>query len=167
MDEVLSIEGTTYESCSTATWYGWHAGYGRRGIKERLGAFIGHDSLPFHAAYRALYGSLKTCQHCLERSPLEADIEANIARRLRAQGIRPVETQVRTPAGIADIVTPTTVYEVKLVLSRVSLFQAVGQVSLYARELERPKRIIVGQRTPETDRLAARIRLLGITVEAW
>jgi len=166
MDEILSVEGTTYESCSDATWYGWNSDP-RRGIKGRLARFIGHDSLPFHAAYRALYSSLKTCRHCLERDPREADIEWNIARRLKAQGIRPVETQVRTPGGIADIVTPTTVYEVKLALTRVSLFQAVGQVSLYAPELERPNRIIVGQWTPETDRLATRIRLLGIDVEAW
>jgi hypothetical protein len=166
MDEVLSISGTSYETCPDVRWYGWPAG-ARQGIKARLGRFIGPDSPPFHAAYRALYGSLKTCRHCLERDPREADIETNIARRLRARGIRPVETQVRTPAGIADIVTPTTIYEVKLSLTRVSLFQAVGQVSLYARELERPNRIIVGAWTPDTDRLAARIRLLGIDVEAW
>jgi hypothetical protein len=39
-------------------------------------------------------------------------------------------------------------------------------VSVYARELERPKRVIVGQWTSETDRLAASIRKLGIDVEA-
>jgi hypothetical protein len=167
MDEILSIEGTSYETCSDGAWYGWNIGNARRGIKARLRRFIGGESGVFFAAYRALYRSLKTCRHCLERDPREADIEANIARRLRAQGIGPVDTQVRTAAGIADIVTPDTVYEIKLSLTRVSLFQAVGQVSLYARELERPRRIIIGAWTPETDRLAAHIRKLGIEVEAW
>lgn len=167
MDEILSVEGTTYESCSTATWYGWHAGVPRRGIKARLARFIGDDSLPFHAAYRALYGSLKTCRHCLERDPREADIEANIARRLRADLALDGPHTLSTQAGIADIVTPDSVYEVKLELSRVSMFQAIGQVSVYARELERPRRVIVGQWTRETERLAVHVRKLGIVVEVW
>jgi Holliday junction resolvase-like predicted endonuclease len=167
MDEIRSVEGTTWESCTQTVWYGWNSNSPRKGIKGRLARFIGPDSLPFHAAYRALYGSLKTCLHCLERDPREADIEASIVRRLKAQGIKPVEQQVRTLAGIADIVTADTVYEVKLELSRVSLFQAVGQVSVYARELERQHRVIVGQWTKETDRLAASVRKLGIRVEAW
>lgn len=167
MDEVMAVEGASWETCTQAVWYGWATRDPRKGIKGRLGRFVGFDSLPFHAAYRALYGSLKTCRHCLERDPREADIEANVAARLKARGIRPVEQQVRTRAGIADIVTPDAVYEVKLSLTRVSLFQAVGQVSVYARELERPNRVIVGQWTNETNRLAASVRKLGIAVEAW
>jgi hypothetical protein len=167
MDEVLSIPGTTYESCTDGTWYGWNVGNPHRGIKARLRKFMGGETPVFFAAYRALYGSMPICRHCLERDPREKDLENTLAYRLKAQGIRPVDRQVRTSAGIADVVTSDTVYEVKLWLTRVSLFQAVGQVSVYARELERPNRVIVGQWTAEADRLAASIRKLGIQVEAW
>lgn len=167
MDEILSIPGTSWETCPESVWYGWAAGGPTKGIKRRLERFIGDDSVPFFAAYRALYGSAPICRHCLERDPLEKDLENNLAYRLRAHGIRPVERQVQTRAGIADVVTADTVYEVKLWLNRVSIFQAVGQVSVYARELERPNRVIVGLWTPETDRLAASVRKLGIDLEAW
>jgi hypothetical protein len=166
MDEVRAVPGTTYESCSDGTWYGWNIRNARRGIKARLCRFVGGESPVFFAAYRALYGSLPICRHCLERDPREADLEWALVRRLEGVGIRPIERQVRCRAGIADVVTADTVYEVKLSLTRVSLFQAVGQVSVYARELERQNRVIVGQWTPETDRLAASIRKLGIQVEA-
>jgi hypothetical protein len=167
MDEVRSVLGSTYESCSDGAWYGWNIRNPRRGIKARLRKFMGGESPVFFAAYRALYGSLPLCRHCLERDPREADLEWVLVRRLEGLGIRPIQRQVKCRAGIADVVTPDTVYEVKLSLTRVSLFQAVGQVSVYARELERPKRVIVGQWTPDTDRLAASIRKLGIDVEAW
>lgn len=167
MDEVRSVPGRTWETCAETQWYGWHTRDPRKGLKGRLARFIGDDSPVFFAAYRALYGSLPLCRHCLERDPLEADLETTLADRLRALGIRPVDRQVRTRSGIADVVTSDTVYEVKLHLTRVALFQAVGQVSVYARELERPRRVIVGQQTHETDRLAAAIRKLGIEVEGW
>lgn len=166
MDEVRSIPGTTWESCPDSVWYGWAIRDPRKGIKGRLGKFIGADTPVFHAAYRALYGSLPICRHCLERDPREADLENALVYRLQRLGIRPIERQVKCRAGIADVVTADTVYEVKLSLTRVSLFQAVGQVSVYARELERPNRVIVGQWTNDTDRLAASIRKLGIAVEA-
>jgi hypothetical protein len=166
MDEIQAIPGTSYETCSDATWYGWNIGNARRGIKARLRTFMGGESPVFFAAYRAIYGSRPMCRHCLERDPLEADLERALVRRLEAIGIRTVAQQVRCRAGIADVVTPDTVYEVKLWLTRVSLFQAVGQVSVYARELERPRRVIVGQRAPDTERLANSIRKLGIAVEA-
>jgi hypothetical protein len=164
MDEVRAVSGTTWETCSETQWYGWHTRDPRKGLKGRLMRFIGDESPVFFAAYRVLYGSLPICRHCLERDPREADLEYALARRLRAFGIRPVEHQVRTAAGIADVVTPDTVYEVKLRLTRVSLFQAVGQVSVYARELERPRRVIAGRWTPETDSLVPSILKLGIRV---
>lgn len=167
MDEVMAIKGTSWETCPESLWFGWASRDPRKGIKGRLGAFVGHDSVPFHAAYRALYGSLKTCMHCIERDLLEADIEANVAIRLHRRGIRPVQRQVHCQAGIADIVTADTVYEIKLDLSRSSLFSAIGQVSVYARELERPNRVIVGRQTPETGRLIESVRKLGIKVELW
>lgn len=165
MDEILAIHGTSYETCSDGTWYGWNIGNARKGIKARLRKFMGGESPVFFAAYRAIYGSRPMCRHCLERDPREADLERVLVRRLNALGVKPLDEQVRCRAGIADVVTADTVYEVKLSLTRVSLFQAVGQVSVYARELERPNRVIVGQWTSETDRLAASIRKLGIQVE--
>lgn len=66
MDEVLSVEGTSYETCTQSVWYGWAARSPRKGIKGRLARFIGMDSPQFWAAYRALYRSLPPCRHCQE-----------------------------------------------------------------------------------------------------
>lgn len=66
MDEVVRIEGRNYQTCPVAVWYGWAIGDARKGIKGRMARFIGADSLPFHAAYRALYRALPSCQHCMK-----------------------------------------------------------------------------------------------------
>lgn len=166
MDEVRAISGTSHASCSDATWYGWN-GDPRRGVKARLRKFLGGESGVFFAAYRALYAMLPICRHCLERDPREADLEAHLVSRLVRLGIRPVDRQVRTGAGIADVVTPDTVYEVKLYLTRVSLFQAVGQVSVYAACLGKPRRVIAGYYAPGTEALIEAVKLAGVEVELW
>jgi hypothetical protein len=165
MREVRVLPGLDYDTCSTQRWYGWKRG-AKSGIKHRVKRLCGDDTAVFWAAVRALQGSLRLCRHCLERDPLEADIEWDIARTLKAQG-HDVATQVWTPSGVADVVTEDMVIEVKLWLSRVSMFQAVGQVSVYAAELGRPKRAIVGQATRETASLLAGVRRLGIMVKEW
>lgn len=74
----------------------------------------------------------------------ELEMELRLCRILDSEGIA-YERQVRTPAGVADVVTSQTVYEVKLDLTRSALFKAVGQVTLYAAALKRPRRVIIGR----------------------
>src|SRR5436190_5280465 len=97
MDEVRSVAGTTYGSCSDATWYGWNSRL-ERGIKWRLRTFMGGESGVFFAAYSALYAMLPLCRHCLERDPREADLEAHLVYRLNRLGVRPIQRQVKNRA---------------------------------------------------------------------
>lgn len=165
MDEVKAARGTDRETCLLNRWYGYTDI--KRGIKHRIKRLTGNDTAIYWAVLRELDGQMtKLCRHCMERDPLEADLEWDLAKRLEAAG-ETVGRQVRTPWGRADIVTADTVYEVKLRLTRVSLFQAVGQVMVYAAGLKKPKRVIYGQRTSETDSLVEGVRSLGIEVEVW
>jgi hypothetical protein len=94
----------------------------------------------------------------------EKELEAMYAAVLESRG-EVVRRQVRTAAGIADIVTDDAVIEVKLNLTRAALFSAVGQVTVYAAELGRPRRVVFGYRVPGTEKLIDAIRLAGIEVE--
>jgi hypothetical protein len=80
-------------------------------------------------------------------------------------GARSFGGRFGTAAGIADIVTDDAVIEVKLNLTRAALFSAVGQVTVYAAELGRPRRVVFGYRVPGTEKLIDAIRLAGIEVE--
>ena len=163
--EVLVVKGVDYRSCPMNQWYGYENR--ARGIKYRLSKLVGNDSPEFWAAYAFLCRELKICRHCLGRDLTEADIEGDVIARLRDAGLH-ARRQVRVPSGIADIVTATAVYEVKLWLTRDSLFRAIGQVTLYAAELGGDRqRVIIGQRTDETDVMGNSIRKSGITLDAW
>jgi len=69
-----------------------------------------------------------------------------VARHLRDRRI-PYEREVEVGAGglRADFVTPDSVIEVKRVLGRVEIYQAVGQGQTYCRYLQRAKLIVIGQ----------------------
>jgi hypothetical protein len=61
-----------------------------------------------------------------------------------AQLTEPFKTQVPCVAGCADIVTPTTIYEIKPILIGHGFFQAVGQVLLYQNALvPRPRYAVI------------------------
>jgi hypothetical protein len=69
-----------------------------------------------------------------------------VARHLRDRRI-PYEREVEVGAGglRADFVTPDSVIEVKRVLGRAEIYQAVGQGQTYCRYLHRAKLIVIGQ----------------------
>jgi hypothetical protein len=66
----------------------------------------------------------------------EADFETLACRELEKQGI-PYRRQVRCPVGVADIVDPKFVYELKVQPDRNNIYCAVGQAILYAQTLKR------------------------------
>lgn len=68
----------------------------------------------------------------------EHELETKLCRALRARGIH-YDRQVRTAFGRADVVTQDTVFEVKLHLTRSTVFAAVGQVTMYAAALNRTR----------------------------
>jgi hypothetical protein len=74
----------------------------------------------------------------------EKRLELEFGKSLSGQGI-PVQHQVRCEHGIADIVTPDAIYEVKASLSRGNIYRAASQVLLY-RNCINPsaKAVIVG-----------------------
>jgi hypothetical protein len=166
MNEVRSVIGVDYETCSVNRWYGFSDV--RTGLKYRAQKFVGGTEPPvWWSVYHALSGAFRPCLHCLERSLLEADIEAGVANVLKVYSI-PSQRQVATSAGIADIVTDEAVYEVKFSLTRAALFQAVGQVTCYAAALDsNRRRVIVGQETPEFWTLYPHIKAAGIEIKLW
>lgn len=96
----------------------------------------------------------------------ERELEAAYAKQLAANG-HAVRRQVRTEAGVADIVTDDAVIEVKLHLTRSALFGAVGQVTAYAACLGRPRRVVFGYGVEGTDAVIAALEASGVEVVAW
>lgn len=97
---------------------------------------------------------------------LERSIENAYASILAHRGHK-VQRQVRCSNGIADIVTDTAIYEIKLRLTRESLFQAVGQVLLYRQAIDPTLEAhIVGQDGGVAE-LVGPLKELGITVTFW
>jgi hypothetical protein len=92
-----------------------------------------------------------------------------IAAALAGQG-ECVREQVRTPAGIADIVTDTAVYEIKFFLSRLVFFEAIGQALIYRQASDPSLRaVVVGFRDPRSDiaDLVPHAQQLGVEVLFW
>ncbi len=93
----------------------------------------------------------------------EQALEERLCRTLDDNGIR-WDRQLRTEAGIADVVTDEAVYEVKLVLDRSSLFKAYGQVTVYAEVLGRKRRVIVGYPVRGLDAVVEAIERQGVEI---
>jgi hypothetical protein len=96
----------------------------------------------------------------------ESELEEAYARNLTRAGLN-VRRQVRTSAGIADIVTDDSVIEVKLWLTRSALLSAAGQVTAYAAVLNKPRRVIFGYEAGASGGLTDALRLSGIEIVAW
>lgn len=102
------------------------------------------------------------------RPQTEQDFEEMLCYLLESEGIS-YRRQVRTGCGIADVVTADTVYEVKLELTRPVLFKALGQVTMYAAALRKPRRVIFG-RQPDSDdfeELRRIVHLTGVRINAF
>lgn len=97
----------------------------------------------------------------------ESELEAAYAAQL-GRSDENVERQVRIPGvGIADIVTDDAVIEVKLWLTRSALFSAVGQVTVYAAALSKPRRVVFGYDAGTPQTLIDAIRATGVEVVEW
>lgn len=102
----------------------------------------------------------------MDEASVERELEAAYARDLEREG-ETVRRQVRTEAGIADIVTDDAVIEVKLRLTRTALFSAAGQVTAYAICLKKPRRRVFGYFVPGTQALISSMEASGIDVITW
>jgi len=96
----------------------------------------------------------------------EKKIENTLIKRLKKQGI-PAEPQFRCSAGIADIVTPFAIYEIKLRLTRDSLFHAIGQVLLYRESIDPSLQAIVVGVNSGIEDLIPIAKKIGVEVELW
>ena len=96
----------------------------------------------------------------------ESELEEAYANQLDRLGAN-VQRQVRTSAGIADIVTDDAVIEVKLWLTRSALLSAAGQVTAYAAVLNKPRRVIFGYESTASIGLENALRQAGIEIVSW
>lgn len=100
---------------------------------------------------------------------IEQEIEEALCLDLARSGVE-AQRQVRLRCGVADVMTPDAIYEVKAALTRDSIVQAVGQLSIYRAEADdgHPWRlIVVGRETRETAALLPTLAKLGVEVELW
>jgi hypothetical protein len=79
----------------------------------------------------------------------ESDLVESYQQYLNYRGI-PTELEVSCGRGFAaDLVSSTTVWEAKLILTRESLYQAFGQAESYRVKLNKPQAAIFGLTPPE------------------
>lgn len=103
-----------------------------------------------------------------EKKPArEKRIEREFGKRLSDQGI-PVKYQVQCEYGIADIVTPNAIYEVKAALSRSDIHKATSQVLLYRKCINpNAKAVIVGCPYDNEKVEIELAQALGVDVILW
>lgn len=106
---------------------------------------------------------LRTVPH---RLPSERLLQLEIVEKL---GI-PCRTFVPCEAGIADIVTDTTIIEVKYILTSQNLFRAIGQVLVYRQAINPTLRpVIIGYRdlSVQADSIIGFAKQMGVEVIYW
>jgi hypothetical protein len=97
----------------------------------------------------------------------ELELQRNLAQALREKGFDVIR-EVSASNGRADIITNFHLIECKLVLTRESLLQALGQLRIYALDWPNLKQVIVGCSAVEDDRYRATYRdCLRLGVEIW
>lgn len=78
-----------------------------------------------------------------------------------------VKQQVPCLAGRADLVTKNAIFELKAYLSRRSLHQAIGQLTLYRPHLNPSAKMVVVCIKSSVRRLHERAREAGVEVLEW
>lgn len=97
----------------------------------------------------------------------EMVIEKAFGKQLKDQG-GSVNHQVRCEYGIADIVTPDAIYEIKAYLDRESLFTAIGQVLAYRTNINPHAKAVVVGRKPKVGTVNRHIaEAVGVEVIVW
>lgn len=101
----------------------------------------------------------------------EKALELSFGQSLEEQGIS-VQYQVKCDAGIADIVTPDAIYEIKDTLDENSFFKALGQISVYRQQINpAAKAFIVGRieamSLKRRNAMISSAQALGIEVIFW
>lgn len=97
----------------------------------------------------------------------EQIIEAKFADAFRDYGMKNLQRQVPLPSGgVIDLMMDNMICEFKHELTRNRLYQAVGQLLLYAAELDRTndRLVIIGYPTWEAKKLEPIIKKLGIEI---
>ncbi|MBW4474698.1 MAG: hypothetical protein KME45_30620 [Stenomitos rutilans HA7619-LM2] len=105
-------------------------------------------------------------KNSVDKTGEEAKLEQEFVQHLKQQGID-TQTQVPCLAGIADIVTPEIIYEVKHILSRSTLFHAIGQVLLYRQCINSTAQAVIVCRRSTVSHLHALAESAGIAVIEW
>ena len=98
----------------------------------------------------------------------EKEMEIAFSEALNLAGI-PHKRQVWCPVGCIDVVTITSIVEIKLTLSRGSLFGAIGQVLAYqaAYDATREPIILTKRIEPEATGIVDICDHLGVRVVIW
>jgi hypothetical protein len=97
------------------------------------------------------------------REQIEAKLEAYCMELFSGCGMI-ARRQVRCEAGIADIVTDDTIYELKAFLNRRTLYQAIGQLQFYRPHLNSSARLAIICKSSSVRKLHPLARLAGVEV---
>ncbi len=117
-----------------------------------------HDTPPYEPTKRIKGESV-------DLDGLEKQLELDIIKTLDSN----CSSQVHCSVGIADIVTDTSIIEVKYSLTRTHLFQAIGQVLSY-RQAINPALIpiVIGYRSSENiEGIIEAAKDMGVSVICW
>lgn len=97
----------------------------------------------------------------------ELELQKSLANALRKKG-HDVIREVSASNGRADIITNFYIIECKLVLTRESLLQALGQLRIYALDWPKHKQVICGCSAANDEKYKATYRdCIRLGVEIW
>jgi len=147
---------------------------------ESLLAEFLHNSEPIMELPYKLPAELSGATESISESIYEAEIEARIKEKIVERAILnqlflcgdDVHSQIKLKHGIADIIEygTNTIYEVKAVLNRASIFNAIGQLMVYASCMENPsdwKLAIAGIDHPDIQSMKPELEKIGIMVQIY
>jgi hypothetical protein len=76
----------------------------------------------------------------------------------------PYKEFVKTPFGVIDVLTKTTIYEIKIKLTNSIVHKAVGQIMLYSAGMNNIKKVIVASKIHLSQEMRHEISKMGIVV---